>query len=330
VKYPGCTRLITITALKKYLRRRIKMAPIQQKLVTTLWFEKDVEEAVKLYVTTFKNSKQGDITRATKVGFETTGIPEGAIVTIEFALEGQKFIAINGGPVFKFNPSISFLVACTSKEEVNSLWKKLSPGGTALMELGKYPFSERYGWMQDKNGLSWQIMLMGADMSFRQKITPTLMYTGKVSGKAEDAVKFYASVFHNSRVGGITRYAKGEEPDIPGTVKHAAFTLEGEDFAAMDSALNHGFNFNEAISIMVVCATQTEIDYYWNKLTAGGEESVCGWLKDKYGVSWQVTPEILQSMLKDPDINKVERVTKAFLKMKKLVIADLEKAYAGK
>jgi predicted 3-demethylubiquinone-9 3-methyltransferase (glyoxalase superfamily) len=305
------------------------MAPIQQKLVPNLWFEMDVEEAVKFYVSTFKNSKQGDITRATKVGFETTGIPEGAVVTIEFVLEGQKFIAINGGPVFKFNPSISFFVGCNTKEEVNLLWKKLSPGGTPLMELGKYPFSKWYGWIKDKYGISWQVMLMGADMPFRQKITPTLMYTGKVSGRAEEAVKFYTSVFHNSRVGDITRYVKGEEPDVPGSVKHAAFTLEGEDFAAMDSAHPHGFTFNEAVSIMVVCATQAEIDYFWNKLTAGGEESVCGWLKDRYGVSWQVAPEILQHMLKDPDIKKVERVTKAFLKMKKLVIADLEKAYAG-
>jgi len=123
------------------------------------------------------------------------------------------------------------------------------------------------------------------------------------------------------------RYGKDEEPDEEGAVKHAGFTLEGQQFAAVDSALEHNFSFNEAISFMVQCRNQEEIDYYWGKLTAdGGHEGICGWLKDRFGVSWQITPAILADMLRDADREKAERVTRAFLKMKKFDIEELEKA----
>jgi predicted 3-demethylubiquinone-9 3-methyltransferase (glyoxalase superfamily) len=305
------------------------MATIKQKITPNLWFDRQAEEAAKFYTSIFKNSRVGKITRASRAGFEIHGLPEGTVMTIEFEIEGQKFIALNGGPLFKFTPAISFLVACNTKEEVDAIWEKLSEGGTALMELGEYPFSEKYGWTQDRYGLSWQVMFMG-DRKM-QKITPTLMFAGEQYGKAEAAINFYTSVFNNAEIGNILRYGKGEEPDKEGTIKHAAFTLENQGFAAMDSARNHNFTFNEAISFMVECETQEEIDYYWEKLTAdGGQESVCGWLKDKFGVSWQVAPTVLNDMLRDPDKEKVERVTNAFLKMKKFDIGELKKAYEGK
>ena len=151
-----------------------------------------------------------------------------------------------------------------------------------------------------------------------------------MSGKAEEAVNLYTTVFHNSAIDHIMRYGKGEEPDKEGTVRHAGFTLEGQEFAAMDSARVHNFTFNEAISFMVDCQTQKEIDHYWGRLTAdGGQESVCGWLKDKFGVSWQVVPSVLNDMLRDSDPEKVARVTQAFLKMKKFNISELRKAYRG-
>ncbi len=197
------------------------------------------------------------------------------------------------------------------------------------MELGPYPFSEWYGWIQDKYGLSWQVMAMG-DRTIDQKITPTLMFAGAQCGKAEAAIRLYTSVFENSKIGDILRYGKGEAPDKEGTIKHGAFTLEGQAFAAMDSAYEHAFTFNEAVSLMRSCETQKEIDYYWEKLTAdGGQESMCGWLKDKFGVSWQVAPDDLDEMLRDPDKAKVERVTNAFLKMKKFDIKELKKAFKG-
>jgi predicted 3-demethylubiquinone-9 3-methyltransferase (glyoxalase superfamily) len=200
--------------------------------------------------------------------------------------------------------------------------------GMALMELGEYPFSEKYGWTQDRYGLSWQVMFMG-DRKIIQKITPMLMFVGKQCGKAEEAINFYTSVFRDARVGDIARYGKGQEPDKEGTVAHAAFTLEGKEFAAIDSAHEHPFTFNEAISFMVHCDTQADIDYYWKKLSADPKAEQCGWLKDRYGLSWQIVPTAMDEMLRDRDEKKIARVTKAFLGMKKFDIDALRRAYEG-
>lgn len=290
-----------------------------EKITPHLWFDNNAEEAAKFYTSIFKDSKLKNVTTLHNT-------PSGTVEIFTVEVLGQEFTLINAGPLFKFNPSVSFLVACSTKEEVDGLWKKLSEGGTALMDLGEYPFSEKYGWMQDKYGLSWQIMFMG-DHKIKHRIIPTLMFVGKQYGKAEEAINYYSSVFGNARVGDILRYSKGEEPDKDGTVKHASFMLEDQDFAAMDSARKHNFAFNEAISFMVHCNTQKEIDYYWEKLSAYPEAEQCGWLKDKYGLSWQIVPNIMDEMLKVNDEKKIARVTEAFLQMKKLDIAKLKEAY---
>nr|MBP9700456.1 VOC family protein [Candidatus Woesebacteria bacterium] len=218
------------------------------------------------------------------------------------------------------------LVGCSTKEEVQAIWDKISVGGMALMELGAYPFSEWYGWIQDKFGVSWQIMWMG-ERPITQRIIPTMMFVGENCGKAEEAVNFYTSVFHESSIGDSMRYQKGEEPDKEGTIKHMQFVLEGFRFAIMDSAHEHQFALNEAVSLIIHCQSQEEIDYYWEKLSANPESEQCGWLKDKFGLSWQVTPVALQGMLEDPNPAKVEAVTQAFLKMKKFDVAALEQVF---
>ncbi len=304
------------------------MTRIGQKIIPSLWFDGRAEEAARSYASVFEDSKIGEIVRAGKTGGEIHGLGEGRAMTVSFVLGGFAFIGINGGPQFKFNPSISFLVACRTGAEVDALWAKLSEGGEPLMELGAYPFSERYGWIQDRYGLSWQIMHMG-DRPAGPRITPTLMFVGARAGKAEEAMRLYVSVFPNSGIGEILRYGINEEPDREGTVRHAGFALEGQAFAAMDSAYDHKFGFNEAVSFQVLCEDQKEIDDYWEKLSAGGQEGQCGWLKDRFGVSWQVTPVRLGEMLGSPDRAAAERVTGAFLKMRKFDIAELEKVFAG-
>jgi predicted 3-demethylubiquinone-9 3-methyltransferase (glyoxalase superfamily) len=294
---------------------------MQQKITSHLWFDKEAKEAAHFYTSIFKNST---IKNTTTLHDTPSGDTD--IVTIE--LSGQEFTLISAGPLFKFNPSVSFLVACTTIEETNALYNTLSKAGNILMPLDKYPFSERYAWIQDKYGLSWQLMYFG-NQPIKQKITPTVMFVGKVVGKAEEAVNFYVSVFHNSAVGKLMRYSKGEEPDKEGTVKQVSYTLEGEEFAAMNSAREHNFAFNEAISFIVHCETQEEIDYYWNKLSADPKAEVCGWLKDKYGFSWQVVPNAMDRMMQSKDEKAIARVTEAFLKMKKFDIAALEKAFRG-
>ncbi|HIH44787.1 MAG TPA: VOC family protein [Candidatus Methanoperedenaceae archaeon] len=301
-----------------------------QKITPHLWFDREAKEAAEFYTAIFREifePSQGMSEIKDMSVLHNTPSGDTDIITIE--LLGQEFTLISAGPLFKFNPSVSFLIACRTKDEVDALWEKLAEGGMALMEPGEYPFSEKYGWTQDRYGLSWQVMFMG-DRRIGQRIIPTLMFVGAVCGKAEEAIDFYASVFHDSEVGDILRYDRGEEPDKAGTVKHASFILEGQEFAAMDSALEHHFSFNEAISFIVHCRTQEEIGYYWERLSADPTAEQCGWLKDKYGLSWQVVPTDMEMMLREKDQEKLARVTEAFLKMKKFDIEELRKAYEGR
>ena len=163
-----------------------------------------------------------------------------------------------------------------------------------------------------------------------QKITPFLWF----DGQAEDAAKFYTSIFKDSKIGRILRYgeevAKVSESGQPvGSVLTIEFDIGGQKFVALNGGPQ--FQFNESVSFVVNCETQKEVDYYWEKLIAGGgQESGCGWLKDKFGVSWQVTPTVLIDMLHDKDAGKAERVMHAMLQMKKIDIATLKTAYDRK
>lgn len=157
-------------------------------------------------------------------------------------------------------------------------------------------------------------------------ITPCLWF----DTQAEDAAKFYVSVFEGSKMGTVSRYGnEGQEihGKPPGSVMVAEFEINGQKFVALNGGPQ--FKFDEAISFQVPCETQKEIDYFWSKLSEGGQEGPCGWVKDKFGLSWQVFPAALPRMLSDPDRKKADRVTKAFLQMKKFDIRKLEAAYAG-
>ena len=293
-----------------------------QKITPHLWFDKEAKEAAEFYTSFLPDSKVTNITTLHDT-------PSGDCDVVSFELAGQPFMAISAGPLFKFNPSVSFHVKCKTKEEVDAIWEKLSSGGKVLMPLDAYPFSERYGWIEDTYGLSWQVIYAGNN-EIQQTITPVLMFVGTVCGKTEEAVTFYTSVFHNANTFFLTRYGKGEEPDKEGTVKYAAFTLEGMEFGAMDSARDHAFAFNEAISFLVPCETQAEIDYYWEKLSADPQAEQCGWLKDKFGLSWQIWPTAIGEMMKNGTREQIDRITQAFLPMKKFDLATLQRAYEGK
>jgi predicted 3-demethylubiquinone-9 3-methyltransferase (glyoxalase superfamily) len=303
------------------MQTRYKIAP-------HLWFDKQAKEAANFYCSLFPQSK---------VKHSTTihNTPSGDCDLVSFDLWGQPFMAISAGPLFRFNPSVSFMVNFDSSKDpnaeaqLNNVWEKLSDGGTALMPLGEYPFSKRYGWIKDKYGLSWQLILSNPDGEERPFIVPSLLFTESAWGKAEEAVGFYINVFKEAQRGGIHRYPAGMEPDKEGTVMFSDFMIEGQWFAAMDSAREHGYTFNEAISFLINCDTQEEIDYYWEKLSAVPESEQCGWCKDQYGVSWQVSPSKMQEMMSKGTPEQIDRVTQAFLKMKKFNIEELERAYKG-
>ena len=284
-----------------------------QKIVPHLWFDKEAREAAEFYASVFDDSI---------IHFVQTipDTPSGDAEMLAFQLMGYEFMAISAGPFFKINPSISFHARCRTEEEVDRIWGKLTLGGTVMMELGEYPFSKRYGWIQDKFGVSWQVIHTEGD--FSQRILPALMFVGDQCGRAEEAIGYYASVFKNATQEVLARYEKGEEPDREGTVKFAHLILEGQEFGAMESARMHHFGFNEGVSFIVNCEDQKEIDYFWDKLSAVPEAEQCGWVKDRFGVSWQIVPVNMGELMgKNP-----QKTTPVMLQMKKIIISDLERA----
>ncbi len=275
-----------------------------QELGTCLWFDQKAKEAFLFYKNVFK---------------EVELISENPLAVV-YKIFGRRFMHLNGGPGYVINPSISFFISATNQEELESIWNELVIDGKVMMPLNKYPWSEQYGWCSDQYGVSWQLML-GHHSSC--KIMPHLMFIGNNAGKANEAINFYTSIFENSKEIQISKYEE-EDADITGYIKYAQFELNRQPFGALDSSANHAFNFNEAVSFVITVDTQEEIDYYWNNFLDGGIAGKCGWMKDKYGVSWQIVPTILGKLMTNPET--APKATYAFLQMSKFIIADLENA----
>ncbi|QQS30999.1 MAG: VOC family protein [Sphingobacteriales bacterium] len=262
-----------------------------------LWYDGIALEAAQYYCSVFPNSKVLNIHH----------------LVVEFELNGTRFMGLNAGSRFKFNPSFSFTALFDTIEQTNEIWGKLIEGGKALMAIDKYEWSSRYGWLEDKYGMSWQITVAETTTD-TQKIIPSLLFTDGMFGKAGEAIRFYTSVFPNSFVPLLVPFPE-DDPNA-GKVMYSEVKLNNHDLIAMDGVGAHGYAFNEAVSLVVDCNTQEEIDYYWNRLTEGGEESMCGWLKDRFGVFWQIVPAITGNLLSDPE--RGQRVMQEVLKMKKL------------
>lgn len=298
-----------------------------QKIITSIWFDKEALEAAKFYSDIFEKSEISRVTNYDEADRQAAGQPEGAVLSVEFALNGQQFIGINGGPIFQQNPSVSLFIHCKTAEDVDSFYDKLSAGGEVMMELAEYPFSKRYAFLKDKYGVSWQVILSDRDT----QIVPSLLFVGESYGNAEKAVNLYMEVFKDSKILSMEKYNSDDEyGNKKGTVMHSTFIIEGQEFSAMDGGGKHDFAFNESMSFMVMTEDQKETDYYWNALTEdGGFESQCGWCKDKFGVNWQVTPTDLLKYTFSKDEEKAARARGAMYKMKRIDIATIKEAYDG-
>ncbi len=293
-----------------------------QKIVPFLWFDDRAEEAMDFYTSIFPNSKINFLNKWP----EGSPFPTHTVQNGSFSLDGTTFHAFDAGPQFRFNPSISFFAIFETVEEIDSIWEQLSEGGETLMPLDTYPWSERYGWVTDRFGLSWQIM-KGKLAEVGQRITPLLMFSGDQRGSAEQAVNLYMDLFGKTSLDGISRYKPGE-PGPEGMVKHAQFKLEGQTFMVMDNGTETEMPFNEAISFYVNCKDQAELDHFWDGfIKDGGRESQCGWLKDRFGVSWQIVPDIISKKIDHGAPDRLLNMMKALWQMKKLDIAKLEAAY---
>lgn len=280
---------------------------MKEKITPCLWFNAQAKEAAALYCSVFANAK---ITAQSAI---VTGID----------VAGQSITLLDGGPMYKPNPSISFYYIAETEEELDRIWKALSKEGKIMMGLDKYPWAEKYGWLADKYNISWQLAL-GKISDVGQKITPCFLFTGKQYGRVDEAIAHYLAVFKDTSVNGILRYGPNESPDQEGKVKHAQLTVLGEQLMLMESAAAHQFTFTEGVSLTIHCESQAEIDYYWEKLTESGEESMCGWLKDKFGISWQIIPVVLSKIMSDPA--KAGKAAQAFMAMRKLNIEQIVQA----
>ncbi len=299
----------------------------EQKILPHLWFDGNAEQATQCYVGLVEGSKLETLSRYGEAGADVHGQPAGRVMNVAFTLGGYAMVALNGGAHFRPTPAVSYFLTFDRVDALDHAWETLAQDGSILMPLDAYDWSPRYGWLSDRFGVSWQLSHgRRADIG-GQALAPALLFTGERAGHAEAAIRHYTEVFPDASIEGILRY-DGSGSDLAGTIKHAQFQLCGETFMAMDSALEHAFSFTEANSFLVLCDTQDEIDQFWKVLSAEPQAERCGWLKDRFGVSWQIVPRSLPHMMIEPAA--AQRVMVAFMDMKKLDIAALERARAGK
>lgn len=280
---------------------------MKEKITPCLWYNGQAKEAAALYCSAFSNTR----------------IAAQSPIVTAIEISGRSVTLLDGGPMYKPNPSISFYYICETPEEIDLAWKAFTKEGKVLMGLDKYPWSEKYGWVEDKFGISWQLAL-GKVSDVNDRLTPSLMFTGQQYGRVDEAIEHYSAVFKNAKLDGVLRYGKDQAPDEEGKVQHAQITFGNQKFMLMESAHAHNFKFTEGVSLTIHCEDQEEIDYYWSRLTESGEESMCGWLKDKFGVSWQIIPVILNKIMSDPA--KAGKAAQAFMSMRKLNIEQIVQA----
>ncbi|MCZ2479684.1 VOC family protein [Aquirufa nivalisilvae] len=280
---------------------------MRSSIQTCLWFNQTAKEAREFYQSIFED-------------FEVKS--ENPMVS-SVRLNGRDFIFLGGANHVTFNPSISFFLIFQSNEALEKKWADLSKDGKVLMELNTYPWSSLYGWCEDKNGISWQLMIQ---LPLPEKIIPALLFTQQNNGKAEQAIQYYTHLIPHSQINLLDRYKEGSV-DKEGNIQHAQFLLNDQHFIAFESSYMHQFIFNDAISFVITCQNQDEIDFYWDSfIRDGGSPSKCGWIKDPFGVSWQIIPENMGQLMRNFNNPTFMNV---FMSMGKIDINALENALNG-
>lgn len=261
-----------------------------------IWFDTEAHQAVEFYQSIFKS-----ISIISKNDF-----------VVYFEFDGTKFMALNGGKNYKPSPAVSYFVYCGGDEnKIDTIYEQLSQDGTILMPLNTYDWSAKYAWVIDKYGVSWQLDI--DPINNPQKIVPALLLVNEKASKVNEVCNYYLNVFNDSKL--MMTYG-GETPAFA-QLKLNNYLInivsgEGESY---------DFDFTGGNSFVVECNTQHDIDTYWNYFLKDGEESMCGWIKDKYGVWWQIIPAVLKDLMSNPDT--AQKASAAFFKMKKFDIATL-------
>lgn len=298
----------------------------EQKIVPCIWFDEDADDAVAFYLTVFPGSAE-----RSRTNYPNEGLADfqqdmaGRTLTIDFTIGGFRITALNAGDEFEPNPMLSFLlnydpsVDAAAADRLEATWQRLADGGKVLMEIGEYPFSPRYGWIQDKFGVSWQLMLTNPEGEPRPFVIPSLMFANANVNRANEALEFYASTFDDTATGTVAPYDGDQGLVHAGSVMFGEFSVGDQWFAVMDSPVAHEFDFTEGVSLQVECIDQAEIDDFWEQLSSVPEAEACGWCKDRFGVSWQVVPANMEQLITPANFA-------AMMTMKKIVIDDFPDA----
>jgi predicted 3-demethylubiquinone-9 3-methyltransferase (glyoxalase superfamily) len=251
----------------------------------------------------------------------------GKELVVDVDMQGYLVRLINAGNEFRPNPSISFIVSvdarhmggddAAARAEIDRMWSSLSADGEIRMPLQSYPHSAHYGWVEDKFGVNWQLMLADPAGAEQAPVLPNLMFTGS-EPRAQEAIGMYTELFPDAEPGVMLEYPPGaaEWAGIRPALMFGDFAVAGQRLTAMDGGPDHDFTFTPGVSLQVDCADQAEIDRLWEGLSAVPEAEQCGWLVDRFGVSWQIVPATMDELMQRPGAYQ------KMLNMKKLVIAD--------
>lgn len=307
------------------------MSQKRQRIVPNIWCNRNAEEMGAFYASAFENAHSDVESRYPESGLlDFQQEFAGEALTVALTVSGTKFTLINAGDEFRPNPSLSFMLNFdpllfdgseeNARASMERLWQRLSEGGSALMPLDRYPFAALYGWVQDRYGVSWQLMLTDPAGDQRPFIIPALMFDGPAQDRAAEAADFYVSVFAresgDAEIGNRSPYGQPTGKAAATALAFGEFRIGEQWFMAADngSGVDHGFG--PGVSLEVACRDQAEIDRIWDALSAVPEAEQCGWLVDRYGVSWQIVPENMDELMSRPS------AFEHLMNMKRIVIAD--------
>lgn len=286
-----------------------------QTIIPHLWYNTEAKEAVAFYVDLFGGNVDWTYT--------ITDTPSGDSDLIQFQLGNMTLAAISAGPYFKLNESMSLMVNVASKDEVTRLYQALSEGGRVLMPLGEYPFSPYYVWLEDRFGLSWQLSY-APDLDKPYQFDICLLFSQGQVGLAQPMLDYYKDKLPQARLGRLSYYGEGEAAVEAAKLNYAELLVAGQKMIVMDHGYGGEASFNEAFSLMVYVDSQDELDFYYDLLSAVPEAEMCGWVKDQFGISWQIVPRMLMEAYDTASPEKVKAVNAAVMTMKRLDIAKIQ------
>ncbi|WP_449460991.1 VOC family protein [Streptococcus suis] len=275
-----------------------------QTIIPHLWYNTEAKEAVEFYVDLFGGKIDWTYT--------ITDTPSGDSDLIQFQLGDMTLAAISAGPYFKLNESMSLMVNVASKDEVTRLYQALSEGGRILMPLGEYPFSPYYVWLEDRFGLSWQLSY-APDLDKPYQFDICLLFSQEQVGLVQLILDYYKDKLPQASVGQLSYYGEGEATVATAKLNYAELFIGDQKIIVMDHGYGGEASFNEAFSLMVYVDSQEEAESWYEKVSAVPEAEICGWVKDQFGISWQIVPRILMEAYDTANPEKVKAVNAAVM-----------------